>query len=229
MFEKSCLMNKTVIIVAGGSGSRMNAQIPKQFLLLKNEPVLMHSIKRFYSFDSKIRIIVALPEEHISYWETLCEQHGFGIQHTVVNGGESRFHSVRNALEKIDKDHLVGVHDGVRPLVSESTIQTCFDMASVMGNAVPVTDPVESVRKVHEGKSVALEREKLKMVQTPQVFKGEILIEAYRSIESSCFTDDASVVESAGNSIHLVEGNRENIKITTSLDLLIAEAIIENL
>ncbi len=222
-------MNKTVIIVAGGSGSRMNALIPKQFLLLKNQPVLMHSIKRFYSFDSNIKIIIALPEEHIPYWETLCEQHSFGIQHTVVKGGETRFQSVKNALEKIHKDHLVGVHDGVRPLVNVSTIQACYDMASVMGNAVPVTDPVESVRKVEDGKNVALNRERLKMVQTPQVFKGEILLEAYNCEGSSCFSDDASVVEAAGYLIHLAEGNRENIKITTSLDLPIAEAIFDNL
>ncbi len=222
-------MNKTVIIVAGGSGSRMNAPIPKQFLLLKNEPVLMHSIKRFYSYDKNIRIIVALPEEHIPYWQTLCEQHRFNIKHTIVKGGDTRFLSVRNSLEKISGSGLVGIHDGVRPLVSEATIQTCYDLASVMGNAVPVTDPVESVREIDKGKNVAVDREKLKMVQTPQVFSGEILVDAYRNAASSDFTDDACVVEAAGYSIHLADGNRENIKITTNLDLLIADSIIDKL
>ncbi len=221
-------MKKTVIIVAGGAGRRMNAAIPKQFLLLKNEPVLNHTIRRFFLYDNNIDILVALPGEHISYWRSLCRRHNFNIPHRISLGGNERFYSVKNALREVDRNSLIGVHDGVRPMVSSSTIQVCYDTAVALGNAIPVTGLVESVRQVDNGGNSPADRTKLKIVQTPQVFKGSLLIDAYNSQSSSDFTDDASVVEAAGHSIHLVEGNRENIKITTSLDIVIASAIMEN-
>ena len=221
----NCMINqkKYAIIVAGGSGTRMGADIPKQFLLLKEQPVLMYTIQNFFNYDSSIEIIVALPKEQFSYWSDLVLKHRFNVVHKVVAGGQSRFHSVKNALAEVDKEGLVAIHDGVRPLVTHETIERCFQMAGEKGNAIPVVDIVESIRELKGENSKAVDRSKYKAVQTPQVFKTNLIKEGYNQEFSPFFTDDASLVEAMGHTIFLTEGNRENIKITTKSDLVIAE------
>ena len=220
-------MNRYVVIVAGGSGSRMGSDIPKQFLEIGGKPVLMHTIETFRKFDAGINIILVLPEPQISYWEQLCYRFRFGIDHRITAGGETRFNSVKNGLTLINSEGVIGVHDGVRPFVSELTLQNTYETAETKGNAVPVIDAFESIRQVTEEGNKALDRSGIKLVQTPQVFLSGQLFKAYELPYSDTFTDDASVVEAAGFSINLVEGNRENIKITTPFDLKLAEVMLK--
>ena len=223
-------MEKYAIIVAGRKGLRMNADVPKQFIPIKGKPVLMRTIEAFVRYDAAIHVILALPSAQIDYWNDLCAEYAFplaaGIQ--VVEGGETRFHSVRNALRTVDAhvESLVAVHDGVRPFVSIGTISSAFDEAARSGAAVPVVDSVDSVRELNADGSVAKDRSKLKLVQTPQVFLSSVLKSAYRQEFSSLFTDDASVVEADGHPIVLTSGNRENIKITTPFDLKVADVLV---
>ena len=218
--------NKTVIIVAGGKGERMNADIPKQFLVFSEKPILMHTIEAFYRYDEQISIIVVLPSAQIDFWKELCRKHHFAVSHQIVEGGETRFHSVQNGLNVADENSLIAVHDGVRPLVSAETISRCFQNAEKYKAVVPVIDLVDSIRYADENENRACDRSKYKLVQTPQVFNGNLLKAAYKQNFSPSFTDDASVVEAAGVKIHLVEGNRENIKITTAFDLKLAEVMM---
>ena len=219
----------TVIIVAGGKGERMQTDVPKQFLDMRKKnaarrkPVLMHTIEAFYSYDAHISIIVVLPLTQIDYWKGLCKKHRFKIPHQIVEGGETRFHSVQNGLSLAKTDSLIAVHDGVRPLVSGETIARCFENAEKHKAVVPVVDLVDSIRYVDKNENYACKRSKYKLVQTPQVFAGELLKKAYEQKFSPAFTDDASVVETLGAKIYLVDGNRENIKITTAIDLKLAE------
>lgn len=215
-----------VIIVAGGKGERMNANIPKQFLELHGKPILMHTIEAFNRFDTTIQIILVLPETQIDYWKTLCKKHDFAVLHNIVIGGQTRFNSVKNGLKLVQSPSLVAVHDGVRPLVSHSTIARCFEAAEKYDAAIPVIDLFDSIRQVNEDESLSVDRTKYKLVQTPQVFDAELLKKAYEQEFSALFTDDASVVEALGTKIHLVEGNRENIKITTEIDLKMAETFL---
>jgi 2-C-methyl-D-erythritol 4-phosphate cytidylyltransferase len=217
---------ETVIIVAGGKGERMQTSVPKQFIELKNKPVLMHTISVFLSYNSKINIIVVLPQTQMENWRELCKKHAFTIQHLVVKGGDTRFESVKNGLRYVGNEGLIAVHDGVRPLVSHHTIKTCFEEAERCGTAIPVVDAVESIRQIDDDGSCSVDRSKFKLVQTPQVFKAEILQKAYEQVFTPLFTDDAAVVENYGIKINLVKGNRENIKITTPFDLKIAEALL---
>ncbi len=219
-------MQKSVIIVAGGSGSRMQTEIPKQFLELAGLPILMRTINTFSEFDKKMKIILVLPEDQVAYWEQLCQKYHFTAKIHIAYGGATRFESVKNGLKFISDNELVGVHDGVRPLVSANTLEQCYTCALAQGNAVPVIDAFESIRHVDANKSKAINRELIKLVQTPQVFQSEILLKAYEQEFTSLFTDDASVVEKAGYEIKLVNGNRENIKITTPIDMRIAEALL---
>lgn len=214
------------IIVAGGSGTRMGGDTPKQFLLLQGIPILMHTINCFYNYDNSIEIIVALPNAEVEHWHLLCAEHKFTIPHNIVNGGFTRFHSVKNALTLVTKESLVAIHDGVRPLVHHNTIERCFAQAQQTGAAIPVIECFESVRQIVGDKSIAVDRNNYRLVQTPQVFKSDILLAAYNQPYLTQFTDDASVVEHNGNTISLVEGNRENIKITTPVDLQIAETLL---
>jgi len=217
-----------VILVAGGSGKRMDIDIPKQFLLLNGKPVLMHTSETFYSFDPSLSLIIVLPTEHIATWETLCKTHSFTIPHRIVEGGSERFYSVRNALRTIHPDEsLVAIHDGVRPLVSHETIQTAFDAALMYGNAIPVIPVIESVREQSLTGNHIIDRSKLKLIQTPQVFKSALICKAYEQDYSSTYTDDASVLEKMGEKIVLTKGNPENIKITRPIDLIIAEALMK--
>lgn len=214
---------ETVIIVAGGKGERMQTDIPKQFIELKSKPILMHSIDIFIQYNNQIEVIVVLPESQIENWNLLCKKHAFEVKHQVVAGGSVRFESVRNGLKVASDSGFIAVHDGVRPLVSLTTIEACFREARISGAAIPVVMPVESIRQIKGDENVAVNRDLFRLVQTPQVFEANILKKAYEQEFNSLFTDDASVVEASGVKISLVEGNRENIKITTPFDLKLAE------
>ena len=218
--------NESVIIVAGGSGKRMGSEIPKQFLLLKGLPILMHTTSVFYDYNPRIQLIVVLPEDQIGEWSSLLEKYNFRIDHEVVSGGKERFFSVLNGLGLVKSGNTVAIHDGVRPLVSKDTITRCFELAKLKGSAVPVIDVFESIRKVDELGNYAVNRQDFKLVQTPQVFEFQKITSAYKQQFSSVFTDDASVVEAAGFAINLCEGNRENIKVTTPIDMTFAEALM---
>ncbi len=220
-------MTNYAIIVAGGSGTRMGSEIPKQFLKINGLPVLMHTLNTFYSFDTAIKLILVLPEDQIAYWKELCTTHQFEIVHEIAKGGSTRFESVKNGLALIKTPALIGIHDGVRPFVSHDSLNRCYHHARALGNAIPVLDAYESVREVKNGLSKALDRTSIKLVQTPQVFHSDLLMPAYEQAYNPLFTDDASVVEACGKTIHLVAGNRENIKITTPFDLILAEAFIK--
>jgi len=217
---------KITIIVAGGKGERMNADIPKQFLEIQGKPILMHTLEVFCSFDASMQLILVLPAVQIDFWKNLCKKHNFTLPHQIVEGGQARFYSVKNGLEIVKSPALVAIHDGVRPLVSHQTIARCFDAAEKFDAALPVVDIVDSIRKLTENGSHSVDRNTYKLVQTPQIFDAELLKKAYEQEFSTLFTDDASVVEVLGTKIHLVEGNRENIKITTEFDLKIAESIM---
>lgn len=219
---------QAVIIVAGGKGERMKSETPKQFLECAGLPVLMHTIKVFWEYNNEIDIVLTLPKQHIDYWNALVKQYRFSISHRIAEGGNTRFCSVKNALDLLDKDFgLVAIHDGVRPLVNVETIKNCFDTAEEKGNAIPVHNLSESIRKIEDNGSIALDRSNYKLVQTPQVFDTSILKESYKQPFSENFTDDASVVEAAGHKVYLVEGNVENIKITTPFDLTLATILLK--
>mgnify|MGYP000854838678 FL=1 len=219
-------MDNYVIIVAGGSGKRMGADIPKQFLELAGLPVLMHTISRFARYDSSLRIIVVLPPDHLELWNDLLKKHSYKVPHHVALGGPARFFSVRNGLTDVPDECIVAIHDGVRPLVSKDTIGRCFETAMNYGNAVPVISPADSIRMVTGVNSVAVDRRQIKQIQTPQVFRAGLIKKAYLQEYSEAFTDDATVLEVTGVPIVLVDGNRENIKITTPEDLLLAETLL---
>jgi 2-C-methyl-D-erythritol 4-phosphate cytidylyltransferase len=220
-------MNKTAIIVAGGKGERMNADIPKQFLEIKGKPILIHTLEAFMNFDASLQLILVLPAAQFEFWKTLCKKHALNIPHQIVAGGQTRFQSVKNGLDAVKVPAIVAIHDGVRPLVSKETISRCFDAAAKFGAAIPTMDSIESIRFVDANGSKSVDRTAYKMVQTPQVFDAELLKKAYEQEFSVLFTDDASVVEAMGATVHLVDGNRENIKITTEFDLIVAERLLE--
>ena len=214
------------IIVAGGKGMRMGKDLPKQFLPIDGTPILMHTLQAFYDYDPSMTLIVVLPSDQQAYWSRLCGDYHFTIPHSVAKGGETRFHSVKNGLTCIKEEGLVAVHDGVRPFVHRDTIDRCFAAAQASGAAVPVIEVVDSLRKAEDDGSRAVSRKDYRIVQTPQVFDISLLKEAYKQPYTVDFTDDASVVEAYGRKISLVEGNRENIKITSPFDLVIAEAFL---
>lgn len=214
------------IIVAGGKGMRMGKDLPKQFLPIDGTPILMHTLQAFYDYDPSITLIVVLPSDQQAYWSKLCGDYHFTIPHVVVSGGETRFHSVKNGLACVKGEGLVAVHDGVRPFVHRDTIDRCFALAQESGTAVPVVEVVDSLREVEDNGSKAVPRSNYRIVQTPQVFDISLLKEAYEQPYTADFTDDASVVEAFGRKISLTEGNRENIKITSPFDLVIAEAFL---
>jgi 2-C-methyl-D-erythritol 4-phosphate cytidylyltransferase len=218
-------MKKYAIVVAGGSGQRMSSSIPKQFLKINNEIILMKSIRAFYNYDRSINIITALPKNQIEYWRNLCVENNFKIDHKVVSGGETRFHSVKNALKEISTDGIVAIHDGVRPLVSQETIDNVFEIAITNESAIPYMDSIDSIRVVDSLLNKPIDRDKIKLIQTPQAFDCKLIKDAYEQDWEETFTDDASVFEKTGKQINLVPGNKENIKITNQVDLLIAEAL----
>lgn len=219
-------MERHVLIVAGGSGRRMGSATPKQFLLLQHRPLLMHTIEKFHSIDASCNITLVLPEQHILLWKELTTSHLFTVPHKIVAGGEERFHSVKNGLDSLPAAGMVAIHDGVRPLVSRQTIERCFAEAELCDAAIPVIEPPESVRMVTVRGSMPLNRSNIRLVQTPQVFSLAVIKKAYMCDYSPDFTDDATVVERAGYPVSLVEGNAENIKITTPAHLLYADAVM---
>ncbi len=220
-------MEKFALIVAGGSGTRMGSEMPKQFMKLAGKPILMRTLERFYDFDDSIKIVLVLPVMQIDAWKELCQNYNFCIPHAITAGGETRFQSVKNGLDKLPSEGLVFIHDGVRPLVSDATISNCMNMAANKGNALPVMPVVETLRQVSGTESKHMERSNFRTVQTPQTFQLSIIKKAYQQPESNLFTDDASVCEAMGEKIYLVEGNSENIKITLPNDILIAEVLLQ--
>ncbi len=217
-------MTDYIIIVAGGKGLRMGSDIPKQFLPIGGKPVLMRTIERFHHFSEALQIILVLPKAQQAYWHELCEQYQFDVPYLLADGGETRFHSVQHGLALIpdDAQGVVGVHDGVRPFPAIDVIRRCYDTARTAKAVIPVTPVVETLRHITEGTKP---RGDYRLVQTPQTFDIQLLKAANRQPFSEAFTDDASVVESYGHAITMVEGNRENIKITTPFDLAIAETL----
>ncbi len=218
----------SVIIVAGGKGLRAGGGEPKQFQLIGDKPMLIHTIGAFHRANHRIRIIIVLPEGFQKYWEDLCEKHKFDIAHTVVQGGETRFHSVKNGLMKVSEEETVGIHDAARPFVSEKLINTCFKTSfSNNCGVIPVAEQKNSIRLLTENGSKIIDRNLLKIVQTPQVFPAGELKKAYETPFDETFTDDASVFEKLGMKIVLVEGEDKNIKITSAFDLQIAELFLK--
>lgn len=220
------MAKRGVIIVAGGSGRRMGGALPKQFMMLDNEPILARSINRMHEALPAAEIVVVLPEEHVELWKNIAARFDVA-RHKIALGGKERFHSVKNGLAALsDEVSIVGIHDAVRPLASKKLIIKLFLEAENSTAVIPVVAPIDSYRIVEGDNSRIIDRSALRMVQTPQVFQAEALRKAYEQPFSSTFTDDASVMEAAGHKVTLVEGERENIKITTPSDMLIAEAII---
>ncbi len=222
-------MRKFAIIVAGGKGLRMGGEVPKQFIPVKGIPVLMRTMEVFRRYDSQMELILVLPLPQQEYWKNLCREYQFDIPHRIADGGETRFHSVKNGLSLIeDTQGWVAVHDGVRPFVAQEVISSCFEQVKENKAVIPVVGVVETVRQLlEEGGSKTVSRDQYRLVQTPQVFELELLRRAYGQPYVTQFTDDASVVEALGHQVCLVEGNRENIKLTTPFDLKVAEALIE--
>ena len=217
-----------IIIVAGGKGLRMGSDIPKQFLPIGGKPVLMRTLERFREYSPTLQIILVLPKAQQDYWHQLCKDYNFEVEYVLANGGETRFHSVQNGLAKIpdDAEGVVGVHDGVRPFPSIDVIRNCYETARTAKAVIPVIPVVETVRHLQGNSSETVPRSDYRLVQTPQTFDIQLLKAANKQPYNDGFTDDASVVEAFGFNITLVEGNRENIKITTPYDMKIAEILI---
>ena len=201
----------------------MHSGIPKQFLCIAGKPLLIHTIERFYNFSNKIKIILVLPEPFSDLWKSLCKKYNFRIDHKLCIGGETRFLSVKHGLNHIDHPCIVAIHDGVRPFVSNDTLSRTFSHAELTGSAIPTHKIDESIRKLEEDKSIPVDRERFRLIQTPQCFHSELILKAYKQDFKKTFTDDATVVEGLGVKINLVEGNPENIKITRPDDFKIAE------
>lgn len=224
-------MKRYIIIVAGGKGTRMGGEMPKQFQLLGSRPIVMHTIENLYALDSSLQIILVLPQEHIELWRSLCKEYSFEVPLMLTAGGTTRFHSVQNGLALVDDidEALVGVHDGVRPFVSQRLYDDAFREARISGAVIPMIDIQDSLRHIIgcNGASEVVPRDRYRLVQTPQVFKLSVLRKAYEQRFVEGFTDDASVVEAVGIPVTAVEGNRENIKLTTPYDMMIAKTIME--
>jgi 2-C-methyl-D-erythritol 4-phosphate cytidylyltransferase len=223
-------MNRAVIIVAAGSGSRMGGELPKQYLKLREKPLIIHTLERFQNFDPEMKVVVVLALAHRELWEDIAKSYEIAGGLTIVMGGAKRYDSVNNGLSRVDKASLVGIHDAVRPLVSQDTLARCYDAALRKGSGIPVIEMDESVRVLDkEGGSVPMDRSGLRRVQTPQVFRSERIKKAYQQPYKNTFTDDASVYETVYGAPSLVDGNRENIKITTPTDMKLAGLLIDSL
>lgn len=216
-----------IIIVAGGKGLRMGGDIPKQFLPIGGKPVLMRTIERFREYSPTLQIILVLPKAQQDYWRQLCNEYHFNESYELADGGETRFHSVQHGLALIpdDAEGVVGVHDGVRPFVAVDVIRRCYETARTAKAVIPVVPVVETLRHIEKGNQY---RADYRLVQTPQTFDIQLLKAANRQPYQETFTDDASVVEAYGQEVSMVEGNRENIKITTPFDMTIAEALLSS-
>ena len=217
---------QAVIFVAGGTGTRMGSPLPKQFLTLNNTPILIHTLRNFFAFNRNFEMIVVMHHDYISFWKDLCFQFENVPEHTVVAGGDERFHSVKNGVEAVSSDvQHIAIHDAVRPLVSHETLARCFNALNEHNAVVPAIPINDSIRQVHGLLNKSVDRSLYKRIQTPQCFESKMLKEAYSRPFSPLFTDDASVVEANGHSVFLVEGNLENIKITSPIDLIVGESL----
>lgn len=219
-------MRRYVLITAGGSGTRMHSELPKQFLEIAQKPVLMHVFEAFMRFDPNLEYVLVLPETHQQYWKKLCVTHHFNQPHQIAFSGPTRFHSVKSGLNLVPDNSLVAIHDGVRPLVSTKVIEKVFYLAEKFGNAIPVVAINESLRITEHALNRPLSRENIRIVQTPQCFKSDLIKKAYNRNYKEEFTDDATLFETDGHRIYLVDGNPENIKITSPADLKIAAALL---
>jgi 2-C-methyl-D-erythritol 4-phosphate cytidylyltransferase len=217
---------KYAIIVAGGKGERMQTAQPKQFINIGGKPLLMHTLMAFSRFDINLEIILVLPDGQIKNWGQICKKYHFNVRHQVIAGGPERFHSVKSGIKLVETESLVAVHDGVRPLLSLDLIKRVFEAAAKYGAAVPCIEVRESLREINGVSSIPVDRHVLRLIQTPQCFRSDMLIDAYNISYQPKFTDDATVVENAGHKIHLVEGDPLNIKVTLPMDLVIAESLI---
>ncbi len=224
-------MKKYLIVVAGGKGTRMGGEMPKQFQLLDGKPIIMITLERLHAIDPTMQLILVLPAEHIELWKELCKEYSFAVPLLLTNGGSTRFHSVQNGLAQVDdlEEALVGVHDGVRPFVSARVLDDCFREAWTHGAAIPMISVQDSLRHIVgvNGVTEVVPRDRYRLVQTPQIFKLSLLRRAYEQRFVESFTDDASVVEALGEQVVGVEGNSENIKLTTPFDLMVAKTLIE--
>lgn len=221
-------MKKIAIIVAGGTGTRMGGKTPKQFIEINNKPVIIYSFEAFYHYDKSIQFILVLHTDYFSLWKKIIKKYPVYANIEIVTGGKTRFHSVQNAVRIIREEALIAVHDAVRPMVSIGTITRCYETAGIKGCAVPCMEVSESLRELTSTGSRPIDRNKIRTIQTPQVFRSDILIKAYRQRYNAKYTDDSTVVENAGYKITLTEGNRHNIKITTKEDLIFAETLMVN-
>ena len=224
-------MKKYLIVVAGGKGTRMGGEMPKQFQLLCGKPIVMITLERLHAIDPTMQLILVLPAEHVELWKELCKEHSFAVPLLLTNGGSTRFHSVQNGLAQVDDidDALVGVHDGVRPFVSQRVLEDCFREAWIHGAAIPMISLQDSLRHIVgvNGVTEVVPRDRYRLVQTPQIFKLSLLRRAYEQRFVESFTDDASVVEALGEQVVGVEGNSENIKLSTPFDIMVAKTLIE--
>ena len=220
-------MKKYAVIVAGGKGVRMGMAVPKQFLPLNDKPILYHTIKAFIDAYADVNIILVLPEDQMSYAQMVLKEFEGGLDLTIVAGGATRFHSVQNGLKVVDEESIVFVHDGVRPLLSTNLIERCYEQAMEKGSAIPATNVSDSIRMVDGDSSQPVDRNKLRSIQTPQTFKSSILLPAFEQGYKEVFTDEATVVEAFGEPVYLIEGEKNNIKLTTQEDLTIAEIILK--
>jgi|YNPMSStandDraft_1061717.scaffolds.fasta_scaffold02236_3 2-C-methyl-D-erythritol 4-phosphate cytidylyltransferase len=218
-------MKKAVIIAAGGKGLRMNSDIPKQFLITNNKPILFYTIEAFFKFDKEIFLVLALPEDYVNYWFKLIKDFSFEIPHKVVLGGETRYHSVKNALNFVDNFELIAVHDAVRPFITTDFLQKLFTTAQEKGSAIPILRASDTIREINKSQNKILNREHIFMVQTPQVFLKDWLFKAYDIAYSQEVTDDAILIEKAGYKLTFVEGLKYNIKITTPEDLFVVNCL----
>ncbi len=221
-------MRYYVIIAAGGSGKRMNADIPKQFLVIADKPIIVHTIEKFAKALPKAQFIISIHPDWNNKWQSIRETFLTQINIITVNGGAERFHSVKNALNKIPDDGIICIHDAARPLVNEELIKRCVQECEINGTAIPSISVQESLRFITYGNNVAVNRNDYRLIQTPQCFKSTILQQAYQQEFDSQFTDDASVVESAGFNVHLTEGDRMNIKITTQIEFDLINLWMQN-
>jgi 2-C-methyl-D-erythritol 4-phosphate cytidylyltransferase len=219
------MINRSMIIVAGGSGTRMGTELPKQFIELNGKPILMHTLEAMHDFDSEMQLIIVLPKIQMDYWESLCGMHKWAVPHLLANGGATRFLSVKSGLEKAT-GKLVGVHDGVRPFATAEMMERCFAEAERSNAAVPVVPIVQSLRWLNDGCNEAVDRDEYRVVQTPQCFNTDVLRSAFSNADRTDYSDDASVVEANGVAISLVAGDQENIKVTTPFDLQLAQLIV---
>lgn len=213
--------------MAGGKGLRMNSPVPKQFLKLDGKPVLLHSINKFLDTDPNIEIILVLPQDYLKFWEALCAEFMFHKPIRIAYSGETRFHSVKSGLELVTEESVIAIHDAVRPLVSTKTILATYKAAEMYGNAIPAVPINDSIRQIESTRTIAVDRARYCATQTPQCFRSEVIKKAYEQEYKYTFTDDATVVEAMGEQIRLVDGNPENIKITSPKDLLIAEVLLK--